>query len=57
MEAAAAEAEVQQRAAREGRLWSNIYSYSVEMRQYDRSATEGQLGCHCRAARAARVPL
>ncbi|KXZ56312.1 hypothetical protein GPECTOR_1g275 [Gonium pectorale] len=36
MRAAAAAAE-SQRAAREGRLWSNIYSYCVDLRQYERA--------------------
>ncbi|GFR47203.1 hypothetical protein Agub_g8883, partial [Astrephomene gubernaculifera] len=33
----AASAAAAERAAREGRLWSNMYSYCVEMRQYDRA--------------------
>lgn len=33
----AAAAVTAQRSVREGRLWSNIYSYCVEMRQYDRA--------------------
>ncbi|KAG2493301.1 hypothetical protein HYH03_008437 [Edaphochlamys debaryana] len=34
---AAAAAAAAERTAREGRLWSNIYTYCVEMRQYDRA--------------------
>ncbi|GLC32976.1 hypothetical protein PLESTB_000384200 [Pleodorina starrii] len=35
----AATAAAAERAGREGRLWSNVYSYYVEMRQYDRAYT------------------